>query len=148
MRIFLQAQHVFEREKGTQFVVKLPVFRKNKCSYLRNDSSQFKCWEYCFQALLRVKIAKIFQGLRPREAPTVFGTNQLCYQCLDLLGFFSVCNIFPIIDLCSFFTSEIGPDIPMNVLEDCIILLIWAAWCLFNFYLKQNQRLSISLELY
>ena len=27
----------------------------------------------------------------------------------------------------------------MNVLEDCIILLIWATWVLFNFYLEQNK---------
>ena len=38
-----------------------------------------------------------------------------------------------------FFTSEIGPDILMNVLEDCIIFLIWAACVLLSFSLKQEQ---------
>ena len=42
-----------------------------------------------------------------------------------------------------FFTSGIGPNVPMNVLEDYIIFLIWAAWVLFNFYLKQKQRFSV-----
>ena len=28
----------------------------------------------------------------------------------------------------------------MNVLEDCITFLIWAAWILFNFYLKQKKK--------
>ena len=38
-----------------------------------------------------------------------------------------------------FFTSEIGPDILMNVLEDCIIFLIWTACVLLSFSLKQEQ---------
>ena len=38
-----------------------------------------------------------------------------------------------------FFTSGISPDILMNVLEDCIIFLIWVACTLFNFYRKQKQ---------
>ena len=39
-----------------------------------------------------------------------------------------------------FFTSGIGPDVFLiNELKDCIIFLIWAAWVLFNFYLKQKN---------
>ena len=30
---------------------------------------------------------------------------------------------------------DIGPDILMYVPEDCIILLVWAAWVLRSFYL-------------
>ena len=41
-------------------------------------------------------------------------------------------------------TFERGPDFLMNVLEDCIIFLIWAAWLLFDFYLKQKQRFSVT----
>ena len=41
-----------------------------------------------------------------------------------------------------FFNSGIGPDILMNFLTNCIIFLIWAAWILFNFYLKQKQIFS------
>ena len=39
-----------------------------------------------------------------------------------------------------FFTSGIGPGNMINVLEDWIIFLIWAAWVLFNFYLKQKKK--------
>ena len=28
----------------------------------------------------------------------------------------------------------------INVLEECIIFLIWAGWVLFNFYLKQKKK--------
>ena len=31
----------------------------------------------------------------------------------------------------------------MNMLKDCIKLLIWADWVLFNFYLKQKQRFLV-----
>ena len=31
----------------------------------------------------------------------------------------------------------------MNVLEDCIIILVWVACDLFNFYLKRKQRWSV-----
>ena len=37
-----------------------------------------------------------------------------------------------------FFTSGISPDILMNVVEDCIIFVIWAVWAIFKFYLKQK----------
>ena len=51
-------------------------------------------------------------------------------------------NIFIIIDQCRFFffTSGIGPGNMINVLEDCIMFLIWTAWVLFNFYLKQKKK--------
>ena len=45
-----------------------------------------------------------------------------------------------------FFTSGIGSDIQMNVLEDCITFFIWAAWDLFNTYLKQEQVFSLELD--
>ena len=38
-----------------------------------------------------------------------------------------------------FFTSGIGPDILMNVPEDCIILLVGAAWVFFRFYLLASS---------
>ena len=40
-------------------------------------------------------------------------------------------------------TSGIGPDILMNLLEDRIASLIWAASVLFNFYLKEKQGFSV-----
>ena len=42
-----------------------------------------------------------------------------------------------------FFTSRRGPDIQMNVLEDCIKFLVKGAWVLFDFYLKQKQSYSV-----
>ena len=42
-----------------------------------------------------------------------------------------------------FFTSGIGHGVLINVLEDSIIFLIWAAWILFDFYLKQKQGFSV-----
>ena len=42
-----------------------------------------------------------------------------------------------------YFTSGIGLANLMNVPEDCIAFLIWAAWVLLNFYLKQRQTFSV-----
>ena len=39
-----------------------------------------------------------------------------------------------------FLTSGISPDVLMNVLEECIILLVWVACVLFNFYLKLKKQ--------
>ena len=41
------------------------------------------------------------------------------------------------------FTFGIGPDILINVLEGCIVFLIWSAWALPNFHLKQKQEFSV-----
>ena len=49
--------------------------------------------------------------------------TKLVCQRLGLPGFVPICNIFPIIDQCSFFTSRIGSDILMNELEYCVIFL-------------------------
>ena len=52
--------------------------------------------------------------------------TQLVRQRFPLLGFFFPIrnSIFPII------------YVLINVIEDCIIFLAWAAWLLFDFYLK------------
>ena len=42
-----------------------------------------------------------------------------------------------------FFNSWIDSDILIKKLEDYIIFFIWAAWVLFNLYLKQKQRFSV-----
>ena len=41
-------------------------------------------------------------------------------------------------------TPERGPDVQVNVLEDYIIFLIWTAWLLLDFYLKQKERHSVT----
>ena len=42
-----------------------------------------------------------------------------------------------------FFLIGIGPDILKKVFEYYIVLLIWANWVLFNFYIKQKRRFSV-----
>ena len=42
-----------------------------------------------------------------------------------------------------FFTSEISPEILMNVLKGCIISLNWVNWVLFSFHLKQKKVFSL-----
>ena len=41
-------------------------------------------------------------------------------------------------------TPERGSDVQVNVLEDYIIFLIWTAWLLLDFYLKQKERHSVT----
>ena len=45
---------------------------------------------------------------------------------------FPKCNVFLIMINADYFTSGTGPDI-LNVLEDCIIFLIYAARVLYNY---------------
>ena len=100
-----------------------------------------------FPSLKEGKNCNIFLELRlPPQIPQLYlGQTKLFRQHLALLKFFPLCNIFSIIvNLDFFFTSGIGPDILTKVFEYYIILLIWAAWVLFNFYLKQKQRFSVS----
>ena len=49
---------IAERGRGTQFEIKLPVFKKKICLYFYNNLSHFKTWEYCFQAKIKLKITK------------------------------------------------------------------------------------------
>ena len=41
-------------------------------------------------------------------------------------------------------TPERGSDVQVNVLEDYIIFLVWTAWLLLDFYLKQKERHSVT----
>ena len=95
--------------------------------------------------MINFKICKIYLVLLlPPDPPPVFGTNQTCsptphfVQILPILQHFTNHWSMQI-----FFTSVIGPDILMKVFEDNIIFLVWAAWVLFNFYLKQKQRFPV-----
>ena len=109
-------------------MTKVSVLKKNKCSYLYNSFVSVKCWTYCFQTEMRAKIAKFSWDYAASKTPNYI-CNKLVRQHLVLLGFFPICHIFPMIDQCRFFfTSGIGPDILMNMYEDCIILHFWAFW--------------------
>ena len=46
-----------------------------------------------------------------------------------------------------FFTSRIGPNNLMNLLENSIVFHIGAAWVLFNSYYKQKQRPGALLKI-
>ena len=46
-----------------------------------------------------------------------------------------------------FFTSAIGPDFLMNVLEDCIIFLLWAVWVCLIFILIKNKAFQSGASL-
>ena len=114
-------------EKRTQFMIKLPIFKENICSYLYNS---FLGWLPCCLP----------------NCPIVFGTNLTCLPtpCFariisNMQKYFLNLWSIPI-----FFYSVICPDILINVLENCIVFVIWAVWALFNFDLdKQKQRFLV-----
>ena len=92
--------------------------------------------------VLMLKSWNIFLGLWLSQTLQLYlKQSKLLWQHLAFLDFFPICNIFPYIGQDRFFFSGVGPDILMNVLEDCIIFLIWAALVLFNFCLIKNKFL-------
>ena len=122
-------------------MIKLPVFKKKKCSYLYNNLN--------FTSLNENKNCKIFhvhfvEGFTtPQSAQLHWEQTTLIHLLIALLG--SQCTILffqPLVNA-DFFISGIDPDILMNVLKYFIIFLIWASWVLFNFHLKQKQRFSV-----
>ena len=80
--------------------------------------------EILFPSLNKSKNSKIFLGLhRPPDRTTVEQTTFIHLH-RTLLGFFPICNIFPSLINVDFFTSGVGPDSLINVLEDYIMFLI------------------------
>ena len=70
-------------------------------------------------------------------------------------------HLFPYTSLCShssqytiifsqslinadFLSSELGSDILMNMLKDCILFLFWVDWVLFNFVLNKTMIFSFT----
>ena len=92
---------------------------------------------------MRVKLGKFSWGF---DFPRPF---HCIWNKLNFFGNISLClissqyAIFSRLLIKTNFFSGIGLDLRMNVLEDCIIFLIWAAWALFNFYLIENKRFSV-----
>ena len=78
-------------------------------------------------------------------APTVFGTNLTCLATPRFARIFFqyAKRFFNLRPIQIVFTSGIGTGIFWNVLEDRTEFLTWAAWALFNFYVKQKQRFSV-----
>ena len=95
-----------------------PLFKKKEGLYLYNFIPVYVL-EILFPSLNESKNCKMTQ--------LYLEQTTLAHQHLALLRFFPIrSNIFSIIDQCKFFfTSGVGPDILMNVLEDCIVFLTW-----------------------
>ena len=96
-----------------------------------------------FPSLNEGKNYKIFLGLQlPQDSNCIWNKTYFPMPCfawvLPNMKYFPNHRSLQI-----FFTSAIGPDILMNVLEDYIILLLWTAWVLFDFYREQKQRFSV-----
>ena len=90
---------------------------------------------------MRVKIAKCFwDSNSPNTLQLYLEQSKLVRQNLALLGFFPISNICRINDQCSFdCTSGISSDILINVLEDCIVCIIWAIRSYLIFILSRNK---------
>ena len=93
-------------------------------------------------SLINSKICKIYLvSWLPPDLHMYSRQTKLIHQHLTLLGFFPVCNILPIIGQWRFFfTSVIGPDILMKVIEGYIIFLVWTAWILFKFFILNKNK--------
>ena len=93
------------------------------------------------------KNCKTFLASRlPQNSLTVFVQTRYFFQRLVLLALlksFPICNISPIIDQSNFFLFLREALIFWWMFEDYIIFLIWPAWVLCNFYLKQKQRFLV-----
>ena len=122
-------------------MIKFPVFKKNKHSYLYNNLS--------FPSLNESKNCKIFMGFAPPSRP-----RNCIWNKPHLFAYTSLCSVFSLYAMifsqslmnADFYNSGIGLDILINVFEDCILSFIWlirATWVLFSFYLQQMHRFSV-----
>ena len=137
MRIVFQVQHVCKRKRRTQFLIKLPVFMKKKMFIF--------VWQFCVSltagnTFFKIKWGKklqSFHGIMTCSRPqTVIGTIRICLPTPRSSRVLSNLQYFPNHwSMEILFASGIGPDILINVVEDCIIFLIWVTWVLFNFCL-------------
>ena len=98
-----------------------------------------------FPSLNQGKNYKIFLEVVTPPRPSKLSWNKSNLFTNALLGWGS--SQYPIlsqslINADFFLTSEIGPDILVNVLEDCIVFLICATRVLLNFILGKNKGLE------
>ena len=145
VRIVFRTQLVCRRERGTQFNIKLPVFKKKKCSSLYNN---FFVKMLCILFPMNEdKNSKTFLGWHQSlDPPNVFVTNHNCLFALRFTQYFSqyeIIYIFIIIDLC---TSGIGPDNLMNVLKDCIIPYFGRLFFYCNTFFQKWYKLQPHLQ--
>ena len=100
----LFSHSMFVGERGTQFMIKLPVFKKKKCSYLCNNFVSLEALKMLFRSLNEGKNCEILSGCTtPQTLQLYLEQTKLVHQRFALLGFFPIYhNIFPIIDQCNF----------------------------------------------
>ena len=78
-----------------------------------------------------VKIAKLSSGC---TAPKPFNC------------FWNKPHLFVYTLLCSDSSQLTGPDILMNVFQDCIIFFIWAAWVFCKFFISRKKKKGFQSE--
>ena len=92
---------MFAKERGRpNLLINCYFLRERNVHIYITILSQLKYWKYRFQAKMRIKIANISWNC---DSPRPPNCTKLVCQRLSLLGFFPICNIFPIIDSYSFF---------------------------------------------
>ena len=86
MSIDFQAQYVYRRERGTELMIKLPIFKKRKCSCLYNNFVSVWVLETLFPSLNNGKSCKLLQGLRhPKTLHLHLEQSKLVWQWLAVL---------------------------------------------------------------
>ena len=97
--------------------------------------------EQLFPSLKEGKNCRMFLVLRlTQDPPTLFETNQTCSRAPPYAQILPNMQYFPnhrSMQIC--FTSGIGPDILMKVIEGYMYVLYLGSLG-FNIYLKQKQR--------
>lgn len=145
VRIVCQVLYICGTERWTQFIIQLSVFKKKKYSYFYNNFVSVQVPEIMFPNLNQSNSCKIFLGWhKPRLRK--FGINHTCSSTPYFARILpNMQKYFPnhwLIQIS--LTCEIGSDILMNLLEDCIVFFIWVTWFfLFKFYLTQKQLFSV-----
>ena len=111
---------------GTNLWQNCQISRKRNAHIYIIILCQIKCWNYSYQADMRVKLQNLSSIATPFGPPP----PSCIWKKPKLFTNASPCSDFSnIIDQCRFFfTSGMGFNNLMNVLEDCIIFLNWAAW--------------------
>ena len=107
-------------------MIKPPPFKEKKCSYLFNN---FVCWGCATSQTPQLYLKKNSTCLPTSSYAWILSNMQKCS-----LNLWSIQILF---------TSGISPDILINMFEDCIVFIIWAAWAVFNFFLTQKQRFLV-----
>ena len=131
---------MFEEERETQFMIKLPVFMK-KMFILNNNFLSVYVLEILFPNLKEGKNCKIFlEFWLPPDPQLYLRQTKLLSRFAQI---FSNVQYFPIIVNLDFVLLWDRPwysDESVWILHYTAYL---ATWVLFNFYIKQKQRFSV-----